>query len=270
MSKINKIEKLPSCEVNLDLLKELEAYFFNELPKIIAQNNNYIKYNYSISIEDNFGTEEIDTIAKYSSSKFTDSTTKISLYFALRASIETINDIYMKEKGIEYLSSEDYNEIEKIKNSIPTLTININFRKIRSFQEDLKILFNGENARGAVIAVYDAIIRIFDLYKNHNYLYNISDGYAILLFYLNVIIGGISLVFLIIGKYILQSAIGVSLLVISIIYLTFARKTHPYFMFDNKRSEKYKRWNNWFLYYVLFIVLVNVALGLLRKFSYIS
>jgi hypothetical protein len=270
MSKINKTEKLPSCEVNVIFLKELEAYFFNELPKNIAQNKDFIEINYSISIEDNFGTEEIDTIAKYSSSKFTDSTTRISLYVALRASRENIKNIYKEGKDIDNLSAEDYNEIEKIEKSIPTLTINIDFRKARSFQKDIKIDFNGENARGTVIAVYDAIIRIFDVYKNHNYLYNISDGYVFILFYLNLIIGSISLILLIKTQYMLQSAIGLSFLIISIIYLTFARKTHPYFMFENKRSEKYKRWNNWFLYYVLFIVLINIILALLRKINYIS
>lgn len=266
MAKIRKEEKLPSCEVTFDLLNELEKYFFNELPNNILNQKEYLTINYSILIEDNFGTEEIKTINDYLISKFTDSTGEINLSLQIRAS--NIRNIYMEMKNIESLSSDDYNEIDNIEKTIPYVSIDITFRKQYEY-ENLKISFDGENARSYVVAIYDSIMRIINTYKNNNYLYNPSFGISISFFYINIIILLLSLSCLVKGIFIIPSIIGLSINIIYLLYIIFAKRTHPYFLFECKKSEKYKRWNNWFLYNVLFIVLVNIILILLRKFNYL-
>jgi hypothetical protein len=267
MSKIRKIQKLPSCEINLNLLKELEGYIIKDLPMVITQNIDYIETNYSLSIVDDFGDEEINSIEKYIGSKFPDSIIKIKLYARLRASRNNIKNIYMENKGIDDLSSEDYDKIDLIEKAIPELTITINLKIDRFFSDDLEINLNGEQARARVIAIYDAIIRIFDLYKNNNYLYHppsIIDFF--ILMYLSLLLP--LLVYLINNKLFMISLIASSFSIIFVIYKTFGKKTHPYFLFDSKKFEKYKRWNNWFLYNVSFIILINIIFALLRKFNY--
>jgi hypothetical protein len=267
VAKIRKEEKLPSCEVKFDLIRELEKYLFNELPKTIAHPKEYLKIDYSILIEDNFGIEEIKTIDDYSISKFTESTNRIELSLRIRPSREKIRKIYIENKNIDMLSSSDQDEIDKIENMIPYLSIDINLRKI-FLKENIKIEFEGENARSSIVAIYDAIMRIFDTYKNHNYLYNPSFDMIYWLFIINVVIASFSISFLIKGFFLTLSTIGLSIFMIYIVYIIFGRRTHPYFLFESKKAEMYKRWNNWFLYNVLFIVVINIVLVLLRKYNY--
>lgn len=265
MSRITKSERLPSCEINIGLLKELENYFINELPDVIYSKKEYLKYNYSITIEDNFASEMFGSIDEYYGTRFTDNTSRISL--SLKITIGDIEDNYMREKNIEYpLTEEDMKTIKEIREAIPYMIIDMDFRPDYT-KDSIKINYDGKNARAMVIAVYDAIIRIIEPYKNNNNLYNprgFIDG--ILHFSLSTVFPSSSIILYIIGFKIIAIII-MSVFIILIIYLTLAKRTHPYFLFDSKKAEKYKRWNNWFIYNAAFIILVNLLIIILRKFN---
>jgi hypothetical protein len=174
MSKIAKNERLPSCEVNIVLLKELENYFNNELPNVFFNKMEYLELDYSILIEDNFASEIFRSIDEYYSLIFTNSTSKIAISVKIKNS--DIKEKYIKEKNIDRLTlkDEDYLEINEIKEAIPYVYIDIAF-KPNSVDDSIRISYEGRNARAMVIAVYDAIIRIIEPYKNHNSLYNPRD-----------------------------------------------------------------------------------------------
>jgi hypothetical protein len=165
-------------------------------------------------------------------------------------------------------SNEIYKEINGLysnsHNDLYSLSIDIKFSNTY-YSESLKINYSGNNARARVVSLYDAIFRIFDKNKNHNYLYHPSFGKDLLFLMLSGL-STILFIILILRKYYVLSLILISITIVHILFVSLARKTHPYFLFYSRKSERYKKWNNWFVYNVLFIFFVNIVFFILRKF----
>ena len=282
MSKLIKEAKLPSCEVTMNLLKEFESFLVNDVFNILSIKNDFYDFYLSISINDNFGQEifkSIDAIPNI----FSDSTNCISIDYFLSVSKEKIRN-YVEDidniKGIKKMedTEEKWAKIKEIENKIEELyTINNkNLSKISidlklshdkyltSASRYLKINYNGDNSRARMVSLYDAINKIMDNYKNHNYLYHPSVGIDALLFIIALLSIVLSIVAFAIKSY-LSAIMLLSISLIYILYVGLAKKTHPYFLFYSRKSERYKKWNNWFVYNLLLVIIINVIFLILKN-----
>jgi len=269
MSRITKTEKLPSCEVKIDLLRKLEDYFKNELPGFLYNKSEYLSLNYSLSIEDIFASERFNSVDEYNNSFFTDTTSKALISVKIRSG--GVRECYIKSNNIEYypLKEEDNIKIKEIEEAIPSMSIEMVFKAGSEYPDDgIRMDYDGENARAMITAVYDAIIRIINQYNSNTRIFfpRKSIFVTIILF---AIYGPVLSFYSFIVGYKLPGIIIMSLSLIAISYLTLGKITHPYHLFDSKKSERYKRFNNWFLYNAIFIILLNIFLIILRKYGFL-
>ena len=66
-------------------------------------------------------------------------------------------------------------------------------------------------------------------------------------------------------KSYLSAIMLLSISLIYILYVGLAKKTHPYFLFYSRKSERYKKWNNWFVYNLLLVIIINVIFLILKN-----
>ena len=264
MSKLIKESKLPSCEVTLNMLFQIESFLLSDIFQILNINEKYYEVNLSISVADNFGHETFKS-SKLLPDIFTNSTSRISLNYYLRLSRGNIYNIIRESNKKEDIDISE--EVDNIYNDCESklyyLSIDISLSNDHT-SESLRITYEGDSARARVVSIYDAINRIFEHDKNHNYLYNPSTGVSIILgitCYLALLLSiGVTLL----KRYSL-GLIFLSIFILTLFYLSFAKKTHPYFLFYSKVTEKYKKWNNWFVYNAIFIILINIIFFFLKS-----
>lgn len=138
-----KLEKrLPSCNVNKDLLKELEAYLFARAKALAGEDVFEDGSLFSIRIHDDLGVETLSSVDAIPGGQFLDSTTQVRIELDLRYG----------------------------KKSFP-LEVDIKFTKDRSLS-NLNIFYSGTDARSVVAGLHDGIMRLLLSSKNNNSYFN--------------------------------------------------------------------------------------------------
>lgn len=187
-------EHIPACHINKDFLIKLEDYIKSEIPSLIGISKKILSEEYSITISDEKGKEEINSISNYASNLFPDSTKNIE-----------IKILVVMEKYFQ---------------------LNIEFSKEQLgllFSNNIEISYESKKAREVVLGIYEGIKRIIESYRNHNEFYHLSIGYGILIplatglffyislmmlsakniafFLVSLFIGLLLLIYIIVGKY---------------------------------------------------------------------
>ncbi|OFV68617.1 MAG: conserved hypothetical protein, membrane [Candidatus Syntrophoarchaeum caldarius] len=235
MSRFRLSKKLTSYEITLKLLSSIEDYLLTKVPKIINTNSNDIKKEYSISITDDTGTEEIESIKDYSLSSFPDFTEKIDI-------------------SLTHYSPK-------------ILQVDIVFSD-RLFSR-IEVNYTGENAREITISIYEGILRILESSKTTNFRYHHSF-IETSLFVSGAFLSGFAISSFSTGSY-AAAVTAIILLLLIILYFVVGKRIHPYTLFESRRADTYKRWCDWFFYSVLGFILFDVVLmAILIKFYEIS
>ncbi len=254
MSSFRKISKVASCDVTFSLLRELEDFLLNEVIKKINIREKYYEIDYSIAIEDSFGSEKLQSIKEYSSTLFSNSTYSISLSYYLRLSLLKLGE---NEKDYD-ARNKLYDELSAV---CETLSIDIDFSK-NQHARGVKITYDGSNAKDNVFIIDSNINNIINNYKNNNFIYNYIS--------INLIMVGI-LIYLIPFSTILivkNNIYGIALFSLSLtmlLFITLGKRTHPYFLYESKLSEKYKKFNYWAIN-AIFIVFINIVFLLIKTY----
>ena len=140
--KIN--EHIPACHVNKDFLNKLEDYIKSKIPNLIGISKKILSEKYSITISDEKGNEEINSISNYTSNLYPDS----------------IKDIEIK---VFIFREKDFQ-----------LNINFNKEQLGLYSNNIEISYESKKAREIVLGIHEGIKQIIESYRNHNEFYHLS------------------------------------------------------------------------------------------------
>lgn len=221
MNPSDHIIELTSYRVDVDLIKRIENYLFNDVPKnILKVEPNLIKKNYQLKIKDSLGTTIYDEISLYKH-QFPNDVIEVQL------ELKKVGD---NDLGLLIVFSELWQnckiEIEVgSKNSRDDLTTILrNLDEILDFNKTINNWFFGKKYRG-VYFLYSLIISLL---------------LSIIYYEPKSIISGISF----------------SLFIIILLWGTLGSFMHPYTEFDCRKNKRKKRIRNWF-YGVFFTFLIS-------------
>lgn len=231
MARFQLEKQITSCCVNKELLKQLEHFLAIEIPKMIDIPKYKIQESFSLSIIDNLGTENLQSISNYSSSLFSNSTYDISLGFTLyKPKIAKVSVRFNKKRMLSYIS------------------IDCEF----------------DNAKERVLVMYEEIKKIIDKYGNRNKIFHppvLVDG---VLFFL----GSISFFTIFISfyqnAYLLGLMSSFTFLFVAFYYFT-GKKLKPYISFESAYYLSIERLSNWFIYIFLGFFLLGALFVILKR-----
>ncbi len=132
--------KLPSCLVSKELLSSIEKYLNVEMRQKLSTTLGEA-ISYQISIKEKIGTETLASMNEYSPTMFSDGTEEVSIRWdnGYRADCK--------------------------------LRISISFDKDYDFSE-LQVECDSQTARETAIGIGDAISRLLDSHRTHNWIFN--------------------------------------------------------------------------------------------------
>ena len=159
-------EHIPACHVNKDFLNKLEDYIKSKIPNLIGISKKILSEKYSITISDEKGEEEINSISNYTSNLFPDSIKDIEISVGL-----------FMEKGFR-------------------LSINFNKEQLGLYSNNIEISYESKKAREIVLGIYEGIKQIIESYRNHNEFYHLSEENDIFIFPASIFLFYISLIML--------------------------------------------------------------------------
>lgn len=234
-----KLERpIPSCLVKKDLLEKLESYLSNEVPQFLntlpAENNPLSilqQTKFSVSITDNFGTEEVDTMSQYPVPQFPNSTDKV--FVILLAGV------------------------------LGATRIGIFFHKNREDSE-ISVECKGHNAREKAISIYEGIKRIIDNYSNWNWLYNPK-------IWLKAVLFGFAVIFLLpaigpLANYSITAALIVFLSFAALMsYLFLFGRLKPYIAFESTSYYRTKAMADWLFLGILTFIIFGTLFVYFRR-----
>ena len=236
--------QIPSCNIDKVLLKYIEEYLIETLPRFLGLNSeintneskNY-KHSVKITFIDKYGQETFSSIDSYK-------------YPSLSNELESVL--------ITYRLSDLNTALEA--------DVRIKFSKIRAGSE-IKISVNATNAREKADGVYQGLNHIFLQNRNSNYLLHPTST-------VSTIFGSIFSLILTIpffisapSKLVLYRWIGLLSTYIAFlcIYYWLFRIFKPYVAFDTKAQKEKDKWFNWFILGVATFVLFGTILVVVRR-----
>lgn len=236
MPTFSKKEKLHSMDIDKLTLISIENYIKKDFPQLSGIPSDEILRGYTIVITDKIGEEEFDSIVQYNLERFSDATQSIKIW------VFTHGD--------------------------NSLIFRINF-DIRNDNSVISTELTHNNARQIVTNVHSEIKRLTDNKKNANYLFHLPDifeGFSIgILFSLFIFAYAI----IASEKWNLPIIYGKIVIIVAIIgtlYITIGKRIHPYIMFDSQKTDRYKRWHNWFISTIAGIIFIYIINELFLNF----
>jgi len=203
-------EHIPACHINKDFLTKLEDYIKSKIPNLIGISKKILSEKYSITISDEKGKEEINSISNYASNLFPDSIKDIKI----RVSI-------FREKDFQ-------------------LRINFSKEQLGLFSNNIEISYESKKAREIVLGIHEGIKQIIESYRNHNEFYHLSKENDIFIFPASIFLFYISLIMLSREYYaffVISFFIGLLLL----IYIIVGKKFKPLITFETNHHFRVQK-----------------------------
>lgn len=225
-------EHIPACHVNKDFLNKLEDYIKSEIPNLIGISKRILSEEYSITISDEKGKEEMNSISNYASNLFPD----------------TIKDIEIK--------------ILTVREKYFRLNIKFSKEQLGLFSNNIEISYESKKAREIVLGIYEGIRRIIESYRNHNEFYHLNIGYGVLIPLATGLFFYISLMMLSaenVAFFIISLFIGLLLL----IYIIISKYFKPFVTFETnhyfRRQKAYSTFKTILLGIIVAIFIAYMA-----------
>lgn len=226
-------KKLPSCHVDRKLIERLQRFCIQELPKIIHADPEAIKDNYTISIVDSAGTEELLGIDAYGVDCFTDTVSRVAL-------------------SVNYMSSSEL-----------YFRLSVTFDKDRIFSK-FNIHCKSDKPRELAHSVAEGLNHRISPSKTLNYVYYPPDVIEGVLFGFLIPLFAVSTLLLLKG-YTISALFCFLSWALLLIYITVAKKWNGYTTFESQlQARRSANWR-WLFYGVLSFVIFSTLLAFLRK-----
>jgi hypothetical protein len=225
-----------SCHVSLQLLQQLEDYLLREALRHIkgrASPRDEVPRRLTVSLVDNLGTEELDSIRDYHPSLLPDSTSTITL------------------RILDYPVS---------------FHVSITFhREPRS--SAIYIKTTGDGAREVALSLFEGIRRLIDPHTTLNYVFHPSPWLELVYFMLGW--SPLYLVFLFWFPLLRDYPPGVYPLLglFAVLQISFraAPRLKPFTSFESKVDNLKRKWSDWFVFGLAAFLLFGTVLILLRR-----
>ena len=231
MSEYSAKEALPSCDVEKDLLADIEGYILRKASEISSNGGDIIRKRYYFSVEEERGTETLDSTSEYRLSHFPDDTKSIIL-------------------DLDLLASKCH------------LSIRLSFNVERHFSY-MKVRCDGDSAREIVLGLTAGLHNIIKPYVNRNAMFHLSPGIEGFIFGTMITISVVALVFLLKGSL----EIGIVGLAITIMssYFLYLKRLKPFSVFSTRRNANLHKWHIWLFWGAVGFVVFSVIGVYIRK-----
>ena len=224
-------KKIDSCLVTKNLLKQIEDYLLNELPKKTDIPKEKFFENYELIVRDKIGEEILLNISEYKISLFSDSTNYIGHHLSIYRPIH--------------------------------LEVVIHFNKYKEFAK-IEISYESDNPREDAIGIYDSIKRIIESQRNHNNIFHINSLFYDLFLFIAIASFVLATFRFIKGDNI---TIGIifSLIFTVLLFYRVLSSLKPYISFESKKYFWTKRLSDRLFWGALGLIIVEIIFAFLRK-----
>ncbi len=233
MANFRFTKELTSHDVNIDLIKRIEDYLFNDIPKILNASSEEIKKNYTVKHTDDFGVETFSKISDYKNHIFQNDLDEIQLQ--------------LRHKSPKYLNL--------------SLSFNSEWKKCK-----LAIEVEAENPRELTVSILSGIERILNVNKNYHHLFYASNGYLIIFnmfFSMFLFFFGLAHI----EHSPRRFGLSFSLLGLIIIWYAVGRPAHPFTSFDSQINKRKRAWSKWFIFgFAGLLIFDTIFMILYKKF----
>lgn len=223
---------LPSLRLTKDFLESLERYIIKRAGDLTVMNPEEIKACLRIKIDDRFGSENLNSIARLDSSRFEDSTSRVELEL----------DTPYRSDGIK-------------------LRVRLNFSKGRLFST-VSIAATMPNARDVSLSLKDGILRMLDPQRTWHWVcHPIASVWGIIFG-----VGAMSMYSLYQSEsngFVKPMALGLSILLW--FYLFYIGTLRTYTVFDSRASERADKIWSWLIGGIGTFLIFGTLLTLLRR-----
>lgn len=224
-------KKIDSCLVTKNLLKQIEDYLLNELPKKADIPKEKFYEEYKLIVRDKIGEETLSNISEYKISLFSDSTNYVGHHLSIYRPIH--------------------------------LEVVIHFNKYKEFAK-IEISYESDNPREDAIGIYDSIKRIIESQRNHNNILHIND-FILGLFFSIAIVSFVLATSIFIKRDNITIGIIFSLVFTVLLLYGVLSFLKPYISFESKKYFRAKRLSDRLFWGALGLIIVEIIFAFLRK-----
>lgn len=224
-------KKIDSCLVTKNLLKQIEDYLLNELPKKTGIPKEKFCEKHKLIVRDKVGEETLSNISEYKISLFSDSTNYVGQHLSIFRPIH--------------------------------LEVVIHFNKYKEFAK-IEISYESDNPREDAIGIYDSIKRIIESQRNHNNIFHIND-FFLGLFSFIAIVSFVLATFRFIKRDNITIGIIFSLIFTVLLFYGVLSFLKPYISFESKKYFRTKRLSDRLSWGALGLIIVEIIFAFLRK-----
>jgi hypothetical protein len=219
--------------VTVELLQSLEQYLRAKAIELIPQDSERKHSKFTLSIEDNLGTETLAATSEFQSTKFLDSVGEVKLS----------------------LESHNYEATR-------TLRVSIRLNRSRT-RAEFSVSFEGPSARDTVSGIYDGFSRIIEPHRNGNGWVHPPIPVEVILFALgwSFGMGGLALI----PKFAEFAWPALGLAGLTLMHFTVMRRAKPYISFESRASERASKVWDWLFWGAgTFLVFGTIATAIRR------
>ena len=230
MKSFSLTKTIRPCYITKDVLRQLEEYLNQQVPKTLAIDGSQLQKNYSLSIVDDLGTEVFSTISEFTFPRFVDTTNEIQVEFAIR------HPIFLQ----------------------------LSIRLGDSKDSRISLKCSSESPREAASAIYDSIKRIIESNKSANvYVFPppIAGG-LIFLFGMLLFATGTTLIN---KKFETTGYLILFVVLCIVLFFFFGVMFRRYIEFETNLNTRHSNLFDWFIKGFIAWIVFGTALVLLRK-----
>jgi len=234
MTRYKLRKKIPTIDVDISLLKAIEAYLLTNIPKLFDLTEEDVRKKYSTRIEEVNGELFLGLVEQYDNTMFPDTTSKVTVGFRTN-NYDTKLDI----------------------------DINVRFSK-EAFFSEIEIDLFDTNPKEKAVGILNKLENIINEKKNLNFLFHpplIFNAFLVVIGY------AIPTLSSVLFKY--SEKLGYASLILGLCiaaYFWLFKKWKPYISFDSNRQKRNNSIANYLLMGILSFILFASVLMLIRKY----
>ena len=227
-------KKIPPTHVTVDLLQSLEQYLRAKDVELVPDDPKAKSSTFSVSIEDNLGTETLAAMNEFQSTKFLDS----------------VGDVKLS------LESHNYRAVRSLR-----ISIRLNRSKTRA---EFSVSFEGPSPRDTVSGIYEGFSRVVGPHKNGNGWIHppfLVDA-SLLMLSGALTVGAVALLF----EFPAFGLPALGAAAITIMYLSVMPRARPYITFESRATERASKVWDWLFWGTATFVTFGIVATAIRRF----
>jgi len=224
MSEFSLHKTIAFCHVNMKLLAEIESFILGKVPTLVNIPENQLKERYGVSIEDDSGTEEFQSIREYGFELLPDKTQEISLRLNMYS---------------------------------PKIRIRVNFIGGETGHSCISIAYEGENAKMVAKDICEHINILLHQSSNHNWIFH-PLPYGLTTIFAVVISTALGIISFVNAETTISALIYFLGILLCLSYAAIGIWLKPIILFDSKRSRTLDSFGRW-AFGVLIALIVSIS-----------